>query len=164
MKMIPKQEIEELLTIIPRDYPSMDIFYLCDEPLGLCQELHTLCSKEGYEYDLAITDDRVLDDLDIKARKFDFKRSRYNQHSKIYDFVFVSLDLKKIEDLDSFYKKLYAISKNAGKVIFITNLKTDMRELEDILIEKNYVAVNPIADTFSNYQILSAQKMHGWGN
>jgi hypothetical protein len=39
-----------------------------------------------------------------------------------------------------------------------------MRELEDILIEKNYVAVNPIADTFSNYQILSAQKMHGWGN
>jgi hypothetical protein len=164
MKKIPKQEIEELLTIIPRNYPSMDIFYLCDNPLGLCKELDKLCKEQGYEYDLAITDDEVLDSLDIKARKFDFKRSRYNQHSKLYDFVFVSLDLKKIDNIDTFFKKLYPISKNAGKVIFITDLNTDIIELEDLLIEKNYVAVNPISDTFSNYQILSAQKMHGWGN
>ena len=164
MKKIAKDEIEELLTIIPRDYPSLDIFYLCADCLGVCEELDRLCHKEGYEFDLAITDESVLNGLDIKARKFDFSRSRYNQHSKMYDFVFVSIDLKEVENIDLFYKKLYAISKNAGKVIFITSLDKNLRELEEVLIEKNYVAVNPILDTFTNFQILSAQKMHGWGN
>jgi ubiquinone/menaquinone biosynthesis C-methylase UbiE len=101
---------------------------------------------------------------ELKPHKFEFDKSRYNRHSKMYDFVFVSIDLEKVENQKMFFKKLYAVSKNAGKVLFITSLKEDLQTLEEKLIEYNYVAVNSIASTFSNYQILSAQKMHGWGN
>jgi ubiquinone/menaquinone biosynthesis C-methylase UbiE len=82
----------------------------------------------------------------------------------MYDFVFVSIDLKEVQDEKMFFKKLYAISKNGGKVLFITSLEEDLQAFEEKLIEYNYVAINPIVSTFSNYQILSAQKMHGWGN
>jgi len=162
MKNLNKQEIKELLTIIPRDYPSMDIFHLtnnCDE---LTYELDDFCTSQGYLYELMILDtDNCQNE---KANKFDFEKNRYNRMSRLYDFVFVTIKLEDISDIDSFYAKLYPISKNAGKVLFIVENDKDLRELEEKLIEKNYVAVNPIIDTFSNYQILSAQKMHGWGN
>ena len=168
MKNININEIEELLTIIPRDYPCMDIYHLTDECKGLCKELNKLCKENNYEYELMISGDdyfeKICQNSKFKAHKFDFDKSRYNRHSKMYDFVFVSIVLDKIENEKMFFKKLYTISKNAGKVLFITSLEEDLRVLEEKLITYNYVAINPIVNTFSNYQILSAQKMHGWGN
>jgi hypothetical protein len=168
MTQIKSQEIQELLTIIPRGYPCMDIYYLTSYDIGFCEELYTLCKENDYEYELMISNQKYFDKLsqttELKPHKFEFDKSRYNRHSKMYDFVFVSIDLEKVENQKMFFKKLYAVSKNAGKVIFITSLEEDLQTLEEKLIEYNYVAVNSIASTFSNYQILSAQKMHGWGN
>ncbi len=168
MKMIKKEEIDELLTIIPRGYPALDIYHLTDNCAGLCQALYDLTQLEGYGYDLLISDEayfeHVQNSTEFKAHKFDFKRNRYNRHSKQYDYVFIMIDLSEVENIALFYKKLYAISKNAGKVFFIVENSVDLRLLEDALIEHNYVASNPIENTFSNFQILSAQKMHGWDN
>ena len=168
MKNITENEIKELLTIIPRNYPSLEIYHLTDENIGISDELYKLCDDNGYEYELMILGEAYFEKIsqttELKPHKFEFDKSRYNRHSKMYDFVFVSIDLGKVENQKMFFKKLYAVSKNAGKVLFITSLEEGLQTLEEKLIEYNYVAVNPIVSTFSNYQILSAQKMHGWGN
>ncbi len=168
MKKITEEEIAELLTIIPRNYPSHDIFHLTNCCNTLCESLQTLCQDQGYLYELAIIDDICFEEMNqnslYKPHKFDFNKNRYNRHSRMYEFVFVTIDLKEIAEVKNFYKKLYAISKNAGTLIFIVDNAEDLRTLEETLIEHNYVAVNPIINTFKNYQILSAHKMHGWGN
>ncbi len=168
MQKIKKEEIEELLTIIPRGYPQQDIFHLTDNCLGMCEALHELCQAEHYHYDLMIGNDdyysalKASSDLNIEA--FDFKKSRYNKHARQYDFVFVQIDLEAIDNIGLFYKKLYAISKNGSKVLFIVEKERDLLAFEEVLIAHNYVAVNAIENTFENYHIMSAQKMHGWGN
>ena len=168
MQNIDKKEIDDLLTIIPRGYPALDIFHLTDNCAGLCQGLYDLIQAEGYGYDLHISDEKYYEhiskDTDFKTYKFDFKKHRYNRHARQYDYVFIMIALEEIENSDLFYKKLYAISKNAGKVFFIVEKHVDLRKLEDTLIVHNYVATNPIENTFEDYQILSAQKMHGWDN
>ncbi len=168
MQNIDAQEIKELLTIIPRDYPSLDIFHLTSLSCGLCEELDALCKSQEYGYELVIPDTNYFELIskttNFKPHKFDFNKNRYNRHAKQYDFVFVKIDLKEIEDFDIFCKKLHAVIKNAGKVIFILEEGHNLRELEDRLIKHNYVAVNEIENTFKNYQILGANKMHGWGN
>jgi hypothetical protein len=162
MKDITKEEIEELLTIIPRSYPSLDLYIITHECDKLTHQIDKLCKSEGYLFDIMLTNYENCKDL--KVHKFDFDKNRYNRHSRLYDFVFVNISLDDIEDISTFYKKLYAISKNGGKVLFFTDKYRDLQELEERLIEKNYVAINPIINTFKNYQILSAQKMHGWGD
>lgn len=168
MQTILKEEIEDLLTIIPRNFPLLDIFHLSNDCLGLCQALYDLSQSEGYNYDLAIPDSDYFEDIKentpFNPQLFDFHKNRYNRQSRVYDYVFVSIDLESIENIALFYKKLYAISKNGGKVLFIVEKSVDLRALEESLIIHNYVATNPIENTFSNYQILSAQKMHGWDN
>ncbi len=168
MQKIKNKEIEELLSIIPRNYPQLDIFHLSNGCEGLCQALDLLTKEQGYHYDLMIADEAHYATLkastDLKVQAFDFKKSRYNRQARQYDFVFVQINLDKIEDIALFYKKLYAISKNASKVLFIVDKSYDLLEFEEELIAQNYVAVNAIENTFENYHIMSAQKMHGWGN
>lgn len=165
MQNIDKEEARELLTIIPRDYPSQDIYHLTENCGVFAHKLHDLCKSQGYLLDLMIPDSKEFENIaELKAHKFYYNKNRYNRHSRVYDFVFVSIDLEKIEDIDTFYKKIYAISKNGGKVLFFVDNSCDIRALEDRLIKHNYVAVNPIENTFKNYQILGAVKMHGWDN
>jgi len=168
MQTIRDEEIEELLTIIPRGYPQQDIFHLTNNCLGLCEALDRLTKAENYHYDLMIADENYYTTLketsDLKVQAFDFKKSRYNRQARQYDFVFVHIDLETVENMELFYKKLYAISKNGSKVLFIVDKSCDLLHFEEILIEHNYVAVNAIENTFENFHIMSAQKMHGWGN
>ena len=164
--MIKQTEIENLLSIIPRGYPHMEVFHLANAVQGICEILGKLCEKQEYGYDLYIEGDANFEAISTqyKSEKFDIKKHRYNKHAKQYDYLFIMIDLKAIEKPELFYKKLYAIIKNAGKVFFVVEESYDIRALEEQLIVCNYVAVNPIENTFTNLQILSAQKMHGWGN
>ncbi len=168
MQKIKNEEIEELLTIIPRNYPQQDIFHVSEGCQGLCQALDALTKAQGYHYDLMIPDEAYYATLqistDLKVQTFDFKKNRYNRQARQYDFVFVQLNLEAVENIELFYKKLYAISKNGSKVLFIVDKTCDLLQFEETLIAQNYVAVNAIENTFENYHIMSAQKMHGWGN
>jgi hypothetical protein len=152
MEQIDKNEINDLLTIIPRDYPSFEVFHLTDCENDMCKVLNDLCDSQNYGYDKFIADEDFL------------KKRRFNSQSKVYDILFLQIDLKNIEDINLFYKKLYPISKNGSKLIFILKKSEDIYLLAQKLEDENYVAINPIDNTFSNYQILSATKMHGWGN
>ncbi len=168
MQNITKSEIQELLSIIPKNYPSQDIYYLTNSCDLLSQELHYLCSSQNYQYDLMIPNCDNFEELHkeskLKPRKFYYEKNRYNLHSRVYDFVFISVDLESVENIESFYKKIYAISKNGGKVIYLLDSSTDIQKFSETLIEYNYVAVNPLEDTFKNCKIVTANKMHGWDN
>ena len=168
MSTIKREEIDALLSIIPRNFPILDIYHLTNDCQGLCIALHDICQAHGYNYDLCIENETYCEDIkhktDLNPKNFKETKSRYNIQSRTYDFVFIMIDLHSLKNPELFYKKLYPISKNASKVLFIVEKDVDLRKLEDTLILHNYVATNPIEDTFENYQILSAQKMHGWDN
>ena len=168
MLEITKEEEDALLSIIPDNYPLLDIYHLSESCQYLSEALENLTQKLGYNYDFFMPEPFYQESEEkcssFTIQKFDFKKHRYNLHAKVYDFVFIMIDIQAVENQALFLKKLHAIVKNGGKILFILSQEDDLRILEEKLIEHNYVAVNPIEDTFQNYQILSAQKMHGWGN
>lgn len=167
MHDITSKEIEKLLTIIPQDYPSMDIFHLTSHCNLLCRSLYDFCKLQAYHYDLMIDNPDHLKELShttsFNPHQFYYEKQRYSRQGKSYDFVFIDIDLNKIEDEKLFFKKLYSVNKNGGIILFIIKNSEDLHRLEETLIENNYVAVNSIVDTFENYHIISARKMHGWG-
>jgi hypothetical protein len=165
--VITDKEIDELLSIIPLGYPSIEIFHLSSKDIGLCHRLNQFTKRNCYGYDLEILGEEFYKNFknsDIKKRLFNIDKHRYNRHAKLYDYLFISIDLQEIENLDLFLKKFYPIIKNGGKVIFIIDKSYDIYSFEEKLIELNFVAVNEIKDTFREHKIISAQKMHGWGS
>ncbi len=161
---IKKEQITELLTIIPDNYPSIEIFHLCDRYVSTIKVFNEFSTKREYGYDLFLLDEdksNFLDSCSFKILKL--SQRRYNRHSKLYDFIFIDIDFEKIEDIEQFVKKIYPICKNGAKVIFFCNDKIELTELSKILEENFFVAINSIDNTIDDIEILSAQKMHGWG-
>jgi hypothetical protein len=158
---IKKEEFEKLLEMIP-PYPKTNIFHLNNFDLTSSKVLFEFCKTNDYDYDLLSSDDKFLEKLSkFKATKLNIKQPRYNRHAKLYDYVFLTIDLDDIEDKKLFFTKIYHICKNASKIlIFLENGYHD--ELENLLEELNFVASNYI-DISKNYRVLSVQKMHGWG-
>jgi len=160
MFLIEKNEIKKLLEIIP-NYPKINIFHLNDFSCEACEKLYEFCDQNEYDYDLFTLDEKFLECVvKFGGGKLDIKSQRYNKHSKLYDFIFIMIDFSKIEDKKLFLKKIYHICKNAAKILFFLPKKEE--ELEYLLEELNYVALNYIKIS-DNYEVLSAQKMHGWG-
>lgn len=161
---IKYDEIKELLTIVP-NHPAMNIFHLSDTHINLCNQLNDFAKKREYDYDLAIMDESFLDEClssGLKPHKLKQNQPRYNRHSKIYDYIFITLNLDTIEDKKLFFTKIYHICKNASKVlIFLEN--GDHYKLETLLEDRNFLAANYI-DISSEYRVYSLQKMHGWGS
>ncbi len=151
---IRNKDIEKLLQIIP-NYPKINIFHINDISASFSKKLNEFASSKEYEYD-----DFYLFNPIIKTKKLDINQPRYNRHAKLYDFIFISSDLEKIEDKKLFFKKIYHICKNGAKIMIF--LKQKDYELESILEDLNFVASNYI-DISSDYEVLSVQKMHGWG-
>jgi len=166
--MLEIEGIEKLLSIIPKDFPSIEIMHISDKITNISKDINELCQASQYGYDIEVTSQKLCSELkeiyNIDARVFDFDKHRYNRHAKLYDFVFITLNLDDIKDLDNFLKKLYPIIKNSGKVLFILDYNYNIYSLEEILTDKNYVAINEIEALFKKSRVLSAQKMHGWGN
>ncbi len=156
-----KQEIKELLSIVP-NIPAMNFFHISDKGVEFCEELKLFCDQKGYDYDLVTHDDKFLEVVNrFDAKKIDYDQAQYNNRSKLYDFVFVTIDLKKLNDLESFFKKVYMIIMNGGKLlVFIDNNQT-LNQLNLLLQKCNYVAVNEI-DMLEDSYILSATRLHGW--
>ena len=167
MQNISKNELEKLISIIP-DYPGVTIFHMADEGEKFCGMLDTFAKEKGYTYHPVSTDGafvKALHEAGIsQARQISYKQQRYNQHSKLYDFIYIEVDPLQLENPQLFLKKIYAIAKNAAKILFfLPEGKEDFPALEAMLEKGNFVAINPIDDMFRDYKVLSAQKMHGWG-
>jgi hypothetical protein len=158
---IKQNDFEKLLEIIP-PYPKTNIFHFNDFDLVSSEVLYDFCKKREYDYDLVCSDESFLKKLaKFKVQKLDIKQPRYNRHAKLYDFVFIMIDIESLEDKKLFFKKIYHICKNSAKVmVFLKNNSHD--ELENLLEDINYVALNYI-DISKDFRVLSAQKMHGWG-
>ncbi len=158
------EHIRTLLSIVPA-YPGVGIYHISDHEPLLSLELTRFCEERGYSYDLMVPDMNFLEVLreeGIAAEAFDLRRPRYNRHAKLYDFLFVTLDPLRIEAWPLFLKKLYMIMKNGAKLLLFLPLQEPAERYEALLEAGNFVAINPI-DLFDDYQLLSAQKMHGWG-
>ena len=158
---IKQDEFEKILQIIP-PYPKINIYHLNNYDKLSSRILYDYCKERDYDYDLFSTDDKFIEEVkELKPNKLDIKQPRYNRHAKLYDFVFLNIDLQKIDNRKLFFTKIYHICKNAAKVlIFLEN--NSHNELENLLEELNFVALNYI-DISKDYKVLSAQKMHGWG-
>ena len=167
MKNITQKELDKLLSIIP-EYPGVAIFHMADEGTDFCQHLNAYAVKRDYTYHIVSANEDFIGELHeaglSKARKITYKQQRYNQHSRLYDFIYIETDVEGLDKPELFLKKIYAIAKNAAKILFfVPKEKEDFSKLENLLEKGNFVAINPIDDMFENYHVLSAQKMHGWG-
>ncbi len=166
MQNIKKTEFDKLLSIVP-PYPGVTVFHMADEGKEVCLRLEEFCSKNDYIYNFVSTNESFIKELHEsglkKARKIDYKQQRYNQHSRLYDFVFIDIDFFALQKKELFLKKIYAIAKNGAKVLFFFPKDKGYGELERILEDGYFVAINPIEDLFEEYVVLGAQKMHGWG-
>ena len=159
-----REPIRRLLEIIP-PYPGIRIFHISDHEALLSEEIANFCEERSCEYDLMIPDPDFLKRITnegIKAEAFDLKKPRYNKHAKMYDYVFLTLDLSKITDWPLFLKKIYMIMKNGAKLLLFLPKEVSLEQYEALLEAGNFVAINPI-DICRDYRLLSAQKMHGWG-
>ena len=167
MRDIQQEELDKLFSIIP-PYPGVSIFHMSDEGVDCCQKINHFCQQRDYLYHIVSVDETFVEALKsngiVQARKITYKQQRYNQHSRIYDFIYIDIDVEKLEKPELFLKKIYAIAKNAAKILFfVPKDQNGFENLERLLDQGNFVAVNPIDDMFANHQVLSAQKMHGWG-
>lgn len=167
MQNIKQEEVDRLTSFIP-PYPGVAIFHMADDGIEFVQMLQHYCDEREYTYHPVSVNGDFIETLQQngipKARQITYKQQRYNQHSKTYDYIYIEIDPLSLEKPQLFLKKIYAIAKNAAKILFfIPKEKGDFGELESLLEEGNFVAINPIDDMFENYLVLSAQKMHGWG-
>ncbi len=172
MNKIEKKELELLLSIIP-NHPLTQLFHINDDNINLSNDLNNFVKANKFEYDITTTDENFIEELKTNIQnisdkttihKLDLKQHRYNRHSKIYDFAFITMNLKEIKDLGLFFKKLHSIIKNSGYLLlFVEKNQENMPEILQLLEDKLYVAINKI-DISSKYEVISAKKMHGWGN
>ncbi len=167
MQHITQEGFDRLVSIIP-PYPGVAIFHMADEGEALPQMLDAYARDRDYIYHLVSTNTDFAEKMQQegveKVRKITYQQQRYNQHSRIYDYIYIEIDPLALENPQLFMKKIYAISKNAAKILFfVPKERGGLDALEALLEKANFVAINPIDDMFEGVYVLSAQKMHGWG-
>ncbi|MCH9814673.1 MAG: hypothetical protein K0U47_12115 [Epsilonproteobacteria bacterium] len=165
-------ESTQLLSIIP-EHPMTRLYHLSNGSLAFCQKLATFCKLKDYDYDLRLLDEKSVLDAQKRLQELpirfsinllNLRQQRYNRQSKEYDFVFVTIDLSQVENLTLLFKKLYYVVKSGGNLLLFVQKDRDNISALKALLEKHlYVAVNHL-DLAENYDVISAKRMHGWGN
>jgi len=170
MKSLEKKAIEQLISIIP-NHPATRLLHISDSGEELSLELKKLAKIKDYEYLLNISNENFYEKVkDVYSdgsscivHKMKFEQRRYVNMAKQFDFLFVTATVPR-EIINEFLKKSHTHIKNAGNIIIF--LPKNNLELKDIwwqsLEDNLFVAINNI-DMFSNYEIIIAKKMHGWG-
>lgn len=150
--------ISPLFALIP-NHPGIFISLIEDENFE--------CVDELYEYTNSIKATLHVKSLSDKnynkslhVDEFRLEQQRYNNHAVLYDFVFLCADIEKRGDMLEISNKLYRVLKNAGHVFILTPINSTSK-LTETVEESNFVAVNTIS-LDSQYDIISAKKMHGW--
>lgn len=174
MQIYDEHFLDQLVSIIP-NYPMTRLLQLEEsDDLRVAGYLGAYAKERDFDFDLILLDEEIVEKAKehLQGRlpkrssisSFRLKQQRYNRESKEYDFVFVTLDLSQVENLELFFKKLYHVIRNAGNLLlFIDRERDDYEHLKAILEKDLYVAVNKL-DLSERYDVISAKRMHGWGD
>lgn len=166
-KVLTQQNLDDILSII-RHQPAIRFMHFSDSDIGLCKRLKEVTIANDYEYKLHILQDSLYESLsqnfeekNISLQWTNLKSDRYTTSARFYDYLFVSA---KIEDemMEEFIKNVYRIIKSGGNIIMILKKEVSYLKLWQILEENFFVAINSI-ELSSDYNLLIAKKMHGWG-
>ena len=171
MKLIEKEKLDQLLTIIP-DHPMIRLLHFADSGIELPRMLDAYVTQKEYEYQLNCTDQAYFAYIErtlkpgkqTKVRHFALTRPRYIQQGKLYDFVFVTSVIAS-DMREAFVQRLHPVIKNGGNILLFLPKGDHAQRFEWMrLLEENYyVASNTIDDLFEHYDLLISKKMHGWG-
>ena len=152
--------IKELFNIIP-NYPGLNICLVDDGKFDVIDDFISLCKDKEATLYLKDIKERYCEFKNkdyLKVEKFSFDDRRYNNHSVLYDFIFLCCDIQK-DKREEVLKKFYRTLKNAGDIYLF--FKDEPSGAKELLESVNYVAVNEI-DTFKKHHLICAKKMHGW--
>ena len=149
-----------LFDIVP-PHPGQNIAIIEDSQDNFLLSLKEFCQKIDATLHIKSLGKREAINTDIlKIKTFSFEQSRYNTFSVNYDFLFLCVDISEREDMESIFKKIYRVMKNAGN-IFLFVKKDEVRRYFELLEDTNYVALNNI-EFNEKLDIVIAKKMHGW--
>ena len=152
--------MRELFDIIPK-LPGVRVYHIAQDE-ETAKELSEFCAEAGHYLEIAALEDEVyerLGGIEAKVRRIDEHKERYNQRSWLFDTVFITYDLTKLDNQKEFFKKIYRMMKNAADIVVIVE-PSQSEKLQEELQELNFVAINPIE--LGQKIAVTAKKMHGW--
>ena len=172
MKTLEDTIVDTLIQIIP-NHPALRLMQVADINKNISNEnmlidkLFEFVKDKEYDFHLNLItkDNRYNDKYKLSkvssVRFLDLNRASFMLQARLYDFVYISADIKDIGD---FSQKIYKVIKGSGIIlIFIDKSKQDkLQEWKEELENNFFVAINTI-DISNDFEVLSAKKMHGWG-
>lgn len=101
----------------------------------------------------------------LKTKQFDtIDQKRFRLTAREYEYTVVSNCLHKVENIDRFISQLYHSLENSANIILLSKKENlDPYGMIEILDRNDFRAANQI-DIFDDYYLVTAKKMHMWGN
>ena len=156
--------LKDFYEVIPK-LPGVRVYQFSDS-FESSQDLSDFAKIKDFELEIVTFNDDIfnklkeLKDENIRVRKIDEDKERYNLRQAQYDTVFVNLDIRKLKNLEEFLRKIYRMMKNAANIVLPVKAE-DKDMIRDLLGKCNYVAIN---DTELDKEriVFIAKKLHGW--
>lgn len=156
--------LKDFYEVIPK-LPGVRVYQFSDS-FESSQDLSDFAKIKDFELEIVTFNDDIfnklkeLKDENIRVRKIDEDKERYNLRQAQYDTVFVNLDIRKLKNLEEFLRKIYRMMKNAANIVLPIKAE-DKDMIRDLLGKCNYVAIN---DTELDKEriVFIAKKLHGW--
>lgn len=157
-------KIEDFFEIIPK-LPGVRVYQFVDN-IDNAKKLLKFAIEEDFELEIVTFNKDLYEKLkdykssNVNIRNLSEDKERYNLRAKIYDTIFVNLDIEKIKNLEMFLRKIYRMMKNAANIVIPVNIEKKDK-IRDLLEECNFVAINftPIDE---KRVVFIAKKLHGW--
>jgi len=172
MTNVTKEEVAQLLQII-QEKPAQRIVHFCENASVLNKSLADLCQDYTNDYYLYCTNpiyfteatETFLDAPQVHTMNFNLRRPRYLIQAIEYDYLLSTLDFSD-KNKTEFLEKCYPIIRTGGSLILFISKSgyTERDEWRSLLEEQYYVSVTIIDNIFENYDVITAKRMHGWGN
>lgn len=101
----------------------------------------------------------------LKLIKFiDENSARLKASSREFEYIILSDILSYCPNKDKILKLMYRALENSANIIILEKKSNNnLEEIKILLDETSFVAINNI-DLFEEYYLITAKKMHMWGN
>lgn len=155
----------ELFFQLVKFLPQLQILQIGNTP-NICSELVDRLKECGGSLDL-IADKKIECDSDIVTQKIKEYNTTLNIKARNYENVIVTdiFDDLSDEQIKSLLTECYHSLENSAELAII--IKKDMKlqyRVHKALDEIEYRAINDDVGIFDDYYVLTAKKLHMWGN